>query len=582
MVAINSAIEVDLTGQVCAESIGSWFYSGFGGQLDFIRGAARSKWGKPIIALPSTAKNDAVSRIVPRLAHGAGVLTGRADVHYVVTEYGVAYLHGQHHPAEGRRPDPDCASPVPQTVGAILRETALVSAQRIRCSGSARRTWHHNRAVTSPSMSKNVKDAGCVWSRARRSALKLAPELSKYGVHPAMYTGEGCTGCGACFYCCPEPGALTVYRLVPPPKVAGASWRAEQRRRPMRQLCKGNVAVVKAAVLAGCRAFYGYPITPASEIAEYAALLIPEVGGTFLQAESEVAAINMVYGASSAGMRVMSASSGPGLSLMQEGMSYIAGAELPCVIVDVVRGGPGLGNIAPEQSDYFCVVKGGGHGCYRNIVLAPASVQEMFDLTVLAFELADRYRNPVVIMTDGYVGQMQEPLEIKLREIPMPEKDWAVKGTLETRKNLISSIFLEPDDLEAHIRKLEAKYALAQELESRSENYLTEDADILLVGFGIVSRVLRSTVDQLRAQGVKAGLFRPITLWPYPSRELRETAKHVKSVMVVELNTGMMVEDVRLSLNGSVPVEFYGRAGGNVPTPEEITAEVTSRMAALV
>jgi 2-oxoisovalerate ferredoxin oxidoreductase alpha subunit len=350
----------------------------------------------------------------------------------------------------------------------------------------------------------------------------------------------------------------------------------------MRQLCKGNVAVVKAAVLAGCRAFYGYPITPASEIAEYAALLIPEVGGTFLQAESEVSAINMVYGASSAGMRVMSASSGPGLSLMQEGISYIAGSELPCVIVDVVRGGPGLGNIAPEQSDYFCVVKGGGHGCYRNIVLAPASVQEMFDLTVLAFELADRYRNPVIIMTDGYVGQMQEPLEIKLRDVPLPEKEWAVKGTLETRKNLISSIFLEPDELEAHIRKLEAKYALAQELESCSENYHTEDADILLVGFGIVSRVLRSTVDQLRAQGIRAGLFRPITLWPYPSRELRETAEHVKSVMTVELSTGMMVEDVKLTLNGSVPVEFYGRAGGNVPTPEEIAAEVTSRMAALV
>ena len=350
----------------------------------------------------------------------------------------------------------------------------------------------------------------------------------------------------------------------------------------MRQLCKGNVAVVKAAVLAGCRAYYGYPITPASEIAEYAALLIPEVGGTFLQAESEVAAINMVYGASSAGMRVMSASSGPGMSLMQEGMSYIAGAELPCVIVDVVRGGPGLGNIAPEQSDYFCVVKGGGHGCYRNIVLAPASVQEMFDLTVLAFELADRYRNPVVIMTDGYVGQMQEPLEIKLRDVELPEKEWAVKGNHETRKNVISSIFLEPDDLEAHIRKLEAKYALAQELESRSENYLTEDADMLLVGFGIVSRILRSTVDQLRAQGVKAGLFRPITLWPFPSRELRETAKHVKSVMAVELSTGMMVEDVKLTLNGRVPVEFYGRAGGNVPTPEEITAQVTSHMAAAV
>ena len=336
----------------------------------------------------------------------------------------------------------------------------------------------------------------------------------------------------------------------------------------MRQLCKGNVAIVKGAVLAGCRSFYGYPITPASEIAEYAALLIPEVGGTFLQAESEVSAINMVYGASSAGMRVMSASSGPGLSLMQEGISYIAGAELPCVIVDVVRGGPGLGNIAPEQSDYFCVVKGGGHGCYRNLVLAPSSVQEMFDLTVLAFDLADRYRNPVVIMTDGYVGQMMEPLDIQLRKIEAPEKDWAVKGTAETKKNLITSIFLEPDVLEAHVNKLEAKYQLAQELETRCEEYLTEDADVLL--------------DQLRAQGLKAGLFRPIMLWPFPSRELRKAVQHVKSVMVVELNTGMMLEDVKLALNGTVPVEFYGRTGGNVPAAEEITAQVFARMSALV
>src|SRR5579859_1102985 len=213
----------------------------------------------------------------------------------------------------------------------------------------------------------------------------------------------------------------------------------------MRQLCKGNVAVVKAAILAGCRAYYGYPITPASEIAEAAALYFPQVGGTFLQAESEVAAINMVYGAAAAGVRAMSGSSGPGLSLMQEGMSYLAGSELPCVIVDIVRGGPGLGNIAPEQSDYFCVVKGGGHGCYRNIVLAPSSVQEMFDLTVLAFDLADRYRNPVVIMTDGYVGQMMEPLDIKLRNVEVPDKPWAVKGTAESKKNLITSIQLEPD-----------------------------------------------------------------------------------------------------------------------------------------
>ena len=350
----------------------------------------------------------------------------------------------------------------------------------------------------------------------------------------------------------------------------------------MRQLCKGNVAIVKAAVLAGCRAFYGYPITPASEIAEYAALLIPEVGGTFLQAESEVSAINMLYGASSAGIRVMSASSGPGISLMQEGISYIAGAELPCVIVDVVRGGPGLGNIAPEQSDYFAVVKGGGHGCYRNLVLAPSSVQEMFDFTVLAFDLADRYRNPVIIMTDGYVGQMMEPLDITLRAIQPQEKDWAVTGTAESKKNVISSIYLEPDALEDHVRKLEAKYALAQELETRSERYLTEDADVVLIGFGIVSRVLRSTVDQLRVQGVKAGLFRPITLWPFPTRDLRETAKTVKTVMVVELSTGMMLEDVKLALDGTVPVEFYGRSGGNVPMAEEITAQVFACMAALV
>jgi len=350
----------------------------------------------------------------------------------------------------------------------------------------------------------------------------------------------------------------------------------------MRQLCKGNVAIVKAAVLAGCRAFYGYPITPASEIAEYAALLIPAVGGTFLQAESEVSAINMLYGASSAGIRVMSASSGPGISLMQEGISYIAGAELPCVIVDVVRGGPGLGNIAPEQSDYFAVVKGGGHGCYRNLVLAPSSVQEMFDFTVLAFDLADRYRNPVIIMTDGYVGQMMEPLDITLRAIQPQEKDWAVTGTAESKKNVISSIYLEPDALEDHVRKLEAKYALAQELETRSERYLTEDADVVLIGFGIVSRVLRSTVDQLRVQGMKAGLFRPITLWPFPTRDLRETAKTVKTVMVVELSTGMMLEDVKLALDGTVPVEFYGRSGGNVPMAEEITAQVFARMAALV
>ncbi len=356
----------------------------------------------------------------------------------------------------------------------------------------------------------------------------------------------------------------------------------------MRQLCKGNVAVVKGAILAGCRGYYGYPITPASEIAEAAALYFPQVGGTFIQAESEVAAINMVYGAAAAGVRVMTGSSGPGVSLMQEGMSYLAGAELPCVIVDVMRGGPGLGNIAPEQSDYFAMVKGGGHGNYRNLVVAPASVQEMADLTMLAFDLADKYRNPAVVLTDGFVGQMMEPLDLespgKDTEIPLPEKPWAVKGTPETRANFISSIYLESDALEEHERRLEAKYIRAQEAEPRFELCYTDDAEILLVGYGIVSRVLLSTVEALRKEGVKAGLFRPITLWPFPSKALVKAATNtnVQKVLVVELSNGQMVEDVRLALNGKVPVEFYGRVGGNVPSIRELQQQVMTRMAVAV
>jgi pyruvate/2-oxoacid:ferredoxin oxidoreductase alpha subunit len=350
----------------------------------------------------------------------------------------------------------------------------------------------------------------------------------------------------------------------------------------MRQLCKGNVAVVKGAVLAGCRAYYGYPITPASEIAEAAALYLPQVGGTFIQAESEVASINMVYGAAAAGIRVMTASSGPGLSLMQEGISYLAGSELPCVIVDVVRGGPGLGNIAPEQSDYFAMVKGGGHGNYRNLVVAPASVQEMAELTMLAFDLADKYRNPAVVMADGFVGQMMEPLDLQYREITPPEKLWAVKGTPETRANLINSIYLESDELEEHQRRMEAKYIRVQQEEPRHELYMTDDADVLVVGFGIVSRVLRSTVEQARKEGLRAGLFRPITLWPFPSKALAEAAKRVQKVLVVELSNGQMVEDVRLTLNGKVPVEFYGRVGGNVPSVDEVQAELVTRTASLV
>ena len=348
----------------------------------------------------------------------------------------------------------------------------------------------------------------------------------------------------------------------------------------MRQLCKGNVAVVKGAVLAGCRAFYGYPITPASEIAEYAALYLPQVGGTFVQAESEVASINMVYGAACAGQRAMTASSGPGLSLMQEGLSYLAGAELPCVVAGVMRAGPGLGNIGPEQADYFAMVKGGGHGNYRNIVVAPASVQEMCDLTMLAFELADRYRNPAIVLCDGFIGQMMEPLEAVSHELTPPEKPWAVKGTRETRANLITSIYLDPDGMEAHVRKLAAKYKQCQEAECRQEMYQAEDADVLLVGYGIVSRVLRSAVDMARAQGIRAGLFRPITLWPYPSQALAAAAARCRHVLVVEMSTGQMVEDVRLAVNGRVPVNFYGRSGGNTPTVEEVNNQLVQAMAA--
>jgi len=345
----------------------------------------------------------------------------------------------------------------------------------------------------------------------------------------------------------------------------------------MRQLCKGNVAVMKGAILAGCRAYYGYPITPASEIAESAALYLPQIGGTFLQAESEVSAINMVYGAAATGVRVMTASSGPGISLMQEGMSYLAGAELPCVVVDVMRAGPGLGNIAAEQSDYFAMVKGGGHGNYHNIVLAPASVQEMAELTMLAFELADRYRNPAVVLSDGFVGQMLEPLDLPYRESPAPQKPWSVQGTAETRKNLVTSIFLEPDELEAHQRRMAAKYALIAEREPRHELFLG-DAEVLLVGYGIVSRVLRSTAELARKRGLNAGVFRPITLWPFPGRALREAAAHVRHVFVVELSNGQMVEDVRLALDGKVPVDFYGRVGGNVPTVEELQQKLDEQL----
>ncbi len=341
-----------------------------------------------------------------------------------------------------------------------------------------------------------------------------------------------------------------------------------------KQLIKGNEAIVKAAVLAGCRAFYGYPITPASEIAEAAAYYLPQVGGVFLQAESEVAAINMIYGAVAAGIRAMTASSGPGISLMQEGLSYLAGAELPCVIADVMRAGPGLGNIAPEQGDYLQVVKGGGHGCYRTLVLAPDSVQEMADLTALAFEWADEYRNPVFVLADGFIGQMMEPVEFQAIATEPPRKLWAVEGNAETRANLISSIYLEPDLMERHVRKLHEKYLRAEQEVVRFERYRTEDAEFVLVGYGIVARILKAVVEQARAEGMAVGLLRPISLYPFPSAELRRLAAQAAAFAVVEMSTGMLVEDVRLALEGRRPVEFYSRVGGNVPSAEEVLAFV--------
>jgi pyruvate/2-oxoacid:ferredoxin oxidoreductase alpha subunit len=341
-----------------------------------------------------------------------------------------------------------------------------------------------------------------------------------------------------------------------------------------RQLIKGNEAVVKGAILAGCRFFFGYPITPASEIAETAAYYIPLVGGTFLQAESEIASINMVYGAASGGVRAMTASSSPGISLKQEGISYCAGSELPLVVVDIMRGGPGLGNIAPEQSDYNQMVKGGGHGNYKMLVLAPNSAQEMCDLTMLAFELADKYQNPAVVLADGFVGQMMEPVEFPQPVKRLEDKPWAIHADKDDEFRLISSIQLEPEILEEHNQHLQEKYARAEQEEVRFEEYQAEDAELILVGYGVVSRILYSAVDNLRAEGLKVGLHRPISLWPFPKVRIVQLSKIVDAFLAVELSNGQMIDDVRLAVNGAKPVHFYNRMGGMVPSPEEISDHV--------
>jgi len=342
----------------------------------------------------------------------------------------------------------------------------------------------------------------------------------------------------------------------------------------MRQLLKGNDAVVRGAIAAGCKAFFGYPITPASEIAEQASLLMPESGAVFVPAESEIGAIQMVFGAASAGVRAMTASSGPGLSLMQEGISYMAGASLPGVIVDVQRAGPGLGNLGVEQGDYKQAVKGGGHGNYRTPVFAPNSVQEMCDLTVHAFEVADRYRNPVVVLTDGALGQMMESIEIPERVYNEPEKPWAVVGDAATRKNLITSIYLEHEKQEILITKLEQKYEQIEKDEVLYQEIQTADAQLLVVAYGISSRIARAAVEMSRAEGVRVGLLRPISLYPFPSKRLRQLAGKAYSILVLELSSGQLIEDVRLAVSGITPVQLLRRTGGMMPTAEEVARAI--------
>ncbi|NOY74517.1 MAG: 3-methyl-2-oxobutanoate dehydrogenase subunit VorB [Kiritimatiellaeota bacterium] len=338
-------------------------------------------------------------------------------------------------------------------------------------------------------------------------------------------------------------------------------------------LLKGNEASVYGALLAGCECFFGYPITPASEIANTSAEFFPKLNRTFLQAESEIAAINMVFGASAAGHRALTASSGLGISLKQEGVSYIATCELPAVIIDVMRGGPGLGNIGPEQSDYNQVVKGGGHGSYKCVVLAPNSPQEMCDFTFKAFDLADKYRTPVYVLTDGVVGQMLESVSLPdpIGKKPLPE--WALAGTAETRRNMITSIYLDYDDLESVNLKLQAKYAEIMRNEQRYEAYMVDDAELIMVGYGIISRLIRSAVDTLRSEGRKVGMLRPKSLFPFPVDALRRLVGNADSFLCVEMSNGQMIDDVRLAIECSKPVRLLNRMGGNVPSLEEITGK---------
>ena len=334
---------------------------------------------------------------------------------------------------------------------------------------------------------------------------------------------------------------------------------------------KGNEAIAEAAIVAGCRHYFGYPITPQTEIAAYMAKRMPKIGGTFLQAESEIAAINMVYGVASTGKRVMTSSSSPGISLKGEGLSYLAGADLPSLVVNVQRGGPGLGGIQPSQSDYFQATKAGGHGDFKMIVLAPASVQEMADLTVKGFELADKYRMTSMILADGTMGQMMEPVSLDLAVAAPIEKPWATTGTkMEREHNIVNSLFLVPEELEKSNFERFERYKYIEENETMWEEYLMEDAEICIAAFGIAARVSKNAINEARKQGIKVGLIRPITLWPFPTEAFKNAAEKVKSIISVELSMGQMIEDVKLASECKVPVTLCNRAGGMIPSPEQV------------
>ncbi len=343
-----------------------------------------------------------------------------------------------------------------------------------------------------------------------------------------------------------------------------------------RVLMKGNEALAEAAIKSGCRHFFGYPITPQTEVAAYMAKRMPKIGGTYLQAESEVAAINMVLGAASAGVRVMTSSSSPGISLKTEGISYIAGSDLPCLIINVQRGGPGLGGIQPSQADYWQATRATGHGDFHILVFAPATIQEMVDLVYTAYDKADEYRMPAMILADGMLGQMMEPVEFPEKEANHQiEKPWATTGHQNKRPhNIVNSLYLDPNELEQKVVERFKRYEIIKEKEPMAEEYLVDDADIVLVSFGATARIVKSAVNSARSMGIKAGMIRPITLWPFPEKVMQKVAKTASCFLSVEMSMGQMVDDVRLAVNGEKPVYFFGRTGGIIPSPAEVLGEI--------